>query len=136
MNEKLNAVKCLVALFQNTTKEITNEEVEFIGRTAHDLSLNENEAKEIASSFNEKLNYKELLSQVKEPWLKKLLFRRIIAAVLLDGNVAQSERDFLTQTGEIFGWSNDFVNEYVKWMQEGIVWEKKGEELFNKFSIK
>jgi len=131
MNEKLHACLSLLAIFQQTDEEVTEEEAMFIGRAASDLNLNEEELEKVKNSFREKQNFKEHISQIKDPAIKRFILRRIVAAVLLDGKIAKEEKEILNITKEIFNLKEEKFQEYIEWMKEGIEWEKRGEKLLN-----
>ena len=131
MSERLNACLSLVSIFQIGDGEITEEEAMFIGRAASDLGLNEEEQETLKEAFNKKQDFKENISKITSPDIKRFLIRRIVAAVLLDGRIASEEEKVLEVTRNTFNLDEDLFKKYIEWMKEGIEWEKRGEKLLN-----
>lgn len=132
MNERLIGCLALVAIFQIGDREITEEEVAFIGRVASDLGLTDEELEELKRSLNKKQDFRQLLSTVTSKELKRFILRRIVGAVLLDGKIAKEEETILSIVKEVFKLEDNLFKEYIEWMKEGVKWEQKGEILLSK----
>ncbi len=129
MNEqKINVCRALASVFTQN-EEVTDDEAAFVGRAALDLGLDEGELKLVQQALATPLNFKELLTTIQDPELRRFFFRRIVAAVFTDEHLTENEKQLVSLTAELFDWNQDIANKYVEWMQQGIEWEKKGEEI-------
>ncbi len=134
MNEqKINVCRALAAMFASSDGEVTDEEMAFVGQAALHLGLDEGELRLVQQALATQLDYNELVATVDEPELRKFLFRRVVAATFTDEHLSETEHQLVNDTASAFGWDIGAVDDYVKWMQEGIDWERRGEEILARF---
>ena len=128
MSEALDTCQALAALVQagGTT---TEEEVRFVGHAAFDLGLSAEENQNVEQTLKQGGDYAALLSKVKSRPMRQFLFRRVVAAALLDEQVTASEQAVIQDTAKAFDYDPGLVEAFVCWMREGIQWEKRGAEL-------
>jgi hypothetical protein len=132
MNEqKINVCRALASVFTNQD-EVTDKEAAFVGRAALDLGLDEGELKLVQQALATPLELKPLLASITDVDLRHFLFRRIVAATLIDEHLNENDKDALASTAESFGWDQSVVQEYVAHMKQGLEWEKKGEDIISR----
>jgi len=134
MNEqKINVCRALASVFANQD-EVTDEEAAFVGRAALDLGLDEGELKLVQQALATPLDLKPLLATITDNGLRQFLFRRIVAATLIDEQLNEHDKNALATTAESFGWNQAVVQEYVTHMKQGLEWEKKGEDIISRLA--
>jgi hypothetical protein len=131
MSEQLMVCKALAALVRNTG-DPTEEEVSFIAHAAFEMSLTSAQNEEVQKVLKEGGEYGNFIKDVTSRPMRTFLFRRVVAATLIDEKIEDSEMAIINQTAEAFGYKDETVKEYLGWMQEGIAWEKRGAELMAK----
>jgi len=134
MNEqKINVCRALASLF-TTKEEISEHEAAFVGRTALDLGLDEGELKLVQQALASDLDTKELLQTITDEALRRFLFRRVVAATLIDDELTDKEKAVVDQITSTFGWKADVAKEYLDHMQKFLEMERKGEEIIARLS--
>lgn len=128
MSEHQAVCKALAAMLHGAG-ELTEEEVKFVAHAAFELGLTPEENAEVQRVLSEGDDYGALLGQITSRPARTFLFRRVVAAVLLDDEVEEREQVIIDQTAGAFGYSDELKDAFVAWMQEGIAWEKRGAEL-------
>ena len=128
MSEQLNVCLALAAMMRSHG-EPDEEEVRFIGHAAYDLGLDEAQNNTVTDVLKEGGKFDEYLPNITSKPLRMFLFRRVVAASLLDEEITEEERAFITKTANAFGYDLGLVEAYMCWMREGIQWEKRGAEL-------
>ena len=84
MNEqKINVCRALASIF-SSNEEVSEQEAAFVGRTALDLGLDEGELKLVQQALGSNLDTKEILGSITDSDLRRFLFRRVVAATLID----------------------------------------------------
>jgi hypothetical protein len=132
MNEqKINVCRALASIFASK-EEVSDEEAAFVGRTALDLGLDEGELTLVQQALASDLDTKELLATITDVNLRRFLFRRVVAATLIDSDLTAQEKAVVAMLTESFGWDGAVVDEYIEHMQAFIEMEKKGEEIISK----
>jgi hypothetical protein len=131
MSEPLMVCKALAAMIK-MNHEPTEEEVSFIAHAAFELSLTAEDNKEVQQVLERGGDYRAFITQVESKPMRSFLFRRIVAATLMDEKIEQHELKIIETTAKVFGYAPEAVKEYMEWMKEGIVWEKRGMELIKK----
>lgn len=130
MNEqKINVCRALASIFG---EEPSDEETAFVGRCGLDLGLDEGELKLVLQALGTPIDTKAVCETVQDPMMRKFLFRRVVAAILLDADMSETEKAVLDQITETFGWDKAVVDEYVEHMKAFIEMEKKGEEILGR----
>ena len=128
MREQLLVCKALGALVRQHG-EPTAEEVNFVAHAALELDLSEEENQEVRTVMQKGGDYGSFLTGITSRPMRTYLFRRVVAATLLDEQVTEAEMALINQTAGAFGYQDKVVQEYLGWMKDGIAWEKRGAEL-------
>ena len=131
MSEQLMVCKALAAMMSKKD-ELSEEEVSFVAHAAFEMALSVEENKQVEAVLKEGGDYDGLIKEVSSKPLRTFLFRRVVAAVLLDAEVDDAEKAVIDATARAFGYDDELVKEYVAWMKEGIEWEHRGAELMVK----
>jgi len=124
-------VKALAAMMGNK-KDLTEEEVMYVGHAALEMGLTEEENDDVQSVLKAGGDYSAIVSGISSRTLRTFLFRRIVAAILLDDRIDEDEQEVIDQTADAFGYTAELKAAFVEWMQDGIAWEKRGAELMSK----
>jgi hypothetical protein len=128
MSEQLLVCKALAAMIR-AHGEPTEEEVSFIAHCAFELALSPEENTEVQKVLKEGGAYQGFLGEISSKPMRHYLFRRIVAATLIDEKIEDHEMAVIDQTAKAFGFNDETVKAYLGWMQEGIAWEKRGAEI-------
>jgi hypothetical protein len=131
MSEQLAVCKALGALFSKHG-EPSEVEVTFVANAAMELGLTTEQNEQVMAVLKEGGDYGALLAEIKTKALRTFLFRRVVAATLIDEQIEDEELATIHQTAGAFGFDKAVVEQYLAWMQEGIAWEKRGAELMAK----
>lgn len=131
MSERLAVVKALAAMMGNKDG-LSEEEIMFVGHAAFEMGLTEEENAEVQTTLKEGGDYKTIVGEVSSRTLRTFLFRRVVAAILLDDMIDKEEQAVIDQTADAFGYDGKLKEAFVGWMQDGIDWEKRGAELMAK----
>ncbi len=129
MSERLAVVKALAAMMGNKEGDLSEEEVMFVGHAAFEMGLTEEENGEVQEVLKAGGDYKAIVAGVSSRTLRTFLFRRVVAAILLDDLIDADEQVVIDQTAEAFGYDGELKEEFVGWMKDGIDWEKRGATL-------
>ena len=120
MNEqKINVCRALASIF-SSNEEVSEQEAAFVGRTALDLGLDEGELKLVQQALGSNLDTKEILGSITDSDLRRFLFRRVVAATLIDEQLSSHEQKVFNAIVEIFKWDEGTVKEYISHMQKFI----------------
>lgn len=125
MTENVSAVKALAAMIRDHGQP-NIDEVVYVAHAALELGLDPDQNAEVQAVLADGGDFHELLSEVESDNLRLFLFRRIVSASLIDSEINESEKKFIAQAAEAFGFDADVVEEYVSWMCAGIDWERRG----------
>jgi hypothetical protein len=128
MSEQLMVCKALAAMMGNKG-DVTEEEVKFVGLAAFELGLELSDNQEVQKVLKEGGDYMVFLKEVTSKPMRTYLFRRVVAAVLLDDHIDKAEQALINDTAEHFGYEPQLKDDFIAWMKEGIDWEKRGAEL-------
>ncbi len=128
-DQKINVCRALASLFG---EDPTEDEMAFVGRTALDLGLDESALKLVQQSIGTNLDIKVVLETIKHEMLQRFLFRRIVAATLIDEQLSEREQAVVETVVESFGWDTTIAREYTDHMKAFIEMEKKGEEIIGR----
>lgn len=131
MSERLMVVKALAAMMGNK-KDLTEEEVMYVGHAALEMGLTEDENSEVQNTLKQGGDYAGIVSGISSRTLRTFLFRRVVAAILLDDRIDDDEQVVIDQTADAFGYDGELKASFVQWMQDGITWEKRGAALMSK----
>jgi hypothetical protein len=128
MSEQLLVCKALAAMLREHG-EPTEEEVSFVAHSAFELGLSEGENAEVQRALREGDDYGRLLEGITSKPMRTYLFRRIVAATLIDEKLEDQEMAAIQLAARAFGFKSEAVQAYLGWMKEGIAWEKRGAEV-------
>lgn len=131
MSEQLSVCKALAAMM--TKKGDTSEiEITFVGNAALELGLSPEENEEVMKTLKDGGDFAAELGGITSKRMRTYLFRRVVAATLLDESIEDEELAVIHDTAKTFDFDTGVVDEYLEWMKEGIAWEKRGAELMAK----
>jgi hypothetical protein len=131
MSEQLSVCKALAAMM--TKRGEPNEaEITFVANAAMELGLSPEQNEDVMKTLKGGGDFGTELGGIDSRRMRTFLFRRVVAATLLDEQVEDEELALIQQTADAFGFKKDVVDEYLAWMKEGIAWEKRGVELMAK----
>ncbi|MBW2276182.1 MAG: hypothetical protein JRF63_01750 [Deltaproteobacteria bacterium] len=131
MSEQLSVCKALAAMM--TKGGDANEaEITFVGNAAMELGLSPEENEDVMKALKEGGDFAAELGNITSRRMRTFLFRRVVAATLLDDQVEDEELALIHEAAKSFDFKADVVDEYLAWMKEGIAWEKRGVELMAK----
>ena len=125
MSELLSACKALAALVRDHGQP-TIDEVNFVAHSALELGLDHEQHAEVQSVLENGGDYSQFISTIESRDVRVFLFRRVVEATLLDDQINETEKQYISATAQAFGYSNDVVDEFVAWMRDGMDWEKRG----------
>lgn len=125
MSEQLLVCKALAAMFRKHG-EPKEEEVTFVAHSAFELALTPEQNEEVQRVLKEGGELGSFIEGINSRAMRTYLFRRVVAATLLDENIEDHEMAIIGQTARAFGFDTRAVEEYLAWMNEGIAWEKRG----------
>ncbi len=125
MSEQLMVCKALAAMFRKHG-DPTEEEVNFVAHSAFELALSPEQNGEVQNVLKEGGDYDEALKGITSKPMRTYLFRRVVAATLIDEKIEDHEMAVIDAAIETFGFDAAVVKEYLDWMKEGIAWEKRG----------
>lgn len=125
MSENVSAVKALAAMIRDHG-EPNVDEVVYVAHAALELGLDPEENEAVQQVLADGGSFAEFLGQVESENARLFLFRRIVSATLIDAEINDSEKHYIAQTAEAFGFDQNVVEEYISWMCEGIDWERRG----------
>lgn len=131
MSEQLMVCKALAAMM-GSKGELSEEEVNFVAHAAFEMALSPEENEQVQAVLKEGGEYDGFIKDVSSKPMRTFLFRRVVAAVLLDDEVDDAEKAVIDSTAKAFGYDDTLVEEYLAWMKEGIAWEKRGAELMGR----
>ena len=131
MSEQLSVCKALAAMM--TKGGDANEaEITFVGNAALELGLGPEENEEVMKTLKGGGDFATEIGSITSKRMRTYLFRRVVAATLLDESIEDEELAVIHDTAKAFEFNSDVVNDYLEWMKEGIAWEKRGAELMAK----
>ena len=125
MSERLNVCKALGAMLRKHG-DPEEQEVTFVANAALELGLTQNEIEQVMTILKEGGDYNAMLPDITSRQMRTYLFRRVVAATLLDEKIEDDELALIHSTAKAFGFNGAVVDEYLHWMKEGIEWEKRG----------
>ena len=128
MSEQLMVCKALAAMIRNHG-EPTEEEVSFVAHSAFELALSPEENAEVQEVLKQGGAYQSFIGEITSKPMRLYLFRRVVAATLIDEKIEDHEMAVIVQTAKAFGFTDEAVKAYLGWMKEGIAWEKRGAEI-------
>lgn len=131
MSEQLMVCKALAAMVRSSG-EVNEEEVSFVAHAAFELALSQEDNDAVQQVLKEGGDYGEIIKGVTSKTMRVFLFRRVVAAILLDEQVDDDEQAVINTTSEAFGFDGKLVGDFVGWMKDGIAWEKRGAKLMAK----
>lgn len=128
MSEQLMVCKALAALVRRKG-EPDEAEVTFVATAAMEQGLTPEENEQVQQVLKEGGDYDALLGEITSRPMRAYLFRRVVAATLLDEELEDHELETIHRTADAFGFAREPVQAYIEWMKEGIAWEKRGAAL-------
>ena len=128
MSEQLLVCKALGAMIRSHG-EPTEQEVSFVAQAAFELALSPEENEQVQAVLKEGGEYDKLVEGITSKPMRTYLFRRVVAATLIDEKIEDHEKALIDKTARAFGFDGGVVKQYLEWMQEGIAWEKRGVEI-------
>jgi hypothetical protein len=127
--QKINVCRALASIFG---EDASDEEIAFVGRAALDLGLDESALKIVLQAIGAEMDTTAVLESITDINLRRFLFRRVVAATLLDDQLTDEEKAAVDKVIEVFGFDKDLANQYCNNMKELIALERKGEEIVMK----
>jgi hypothetical protein len=127
--QKINVCRTLASLFGD---DPSDEETAFVGRCALDLGLDESALKLVLQSIGTAVDTEAVLGTVQEPMLRRFLFRRLVAAVLIDDQLTAQEKAVIERVVARYGWDKSVADAYVGHMKRLIAMERESEQLIAK----
>jgi len=131
MSEQLMVCKALAAM-QSNKDGMTEEEVKFVGLAAFELGLSAEENQQVQQVLKQGGDFSSFIAEITSKPMRTYLFRRVVAAVLLDEQIDKDEQALINETAQQFGYDGALKDEFLEWMKEGIEWEKRGVQLFSR----
>lgn len=131
MSEQLMVCKALAAMPGNKDG-MTEEEVKFVGLAAFELGLSAEENQQVQQVLKQGGDFSSFIAEITSKPMRTYLFRRVVAAVLLDEQIDKDEQALINETAQQFGYDDALKDEFLEWMKEGIEWEKRGVQLFSR----
>lgn len=128
MSEQLMVCKALAAMMRQQG-DPSEEEVSFVAHAAFELALTSEQNEEVQKVLKEGGDYEGFIKEIGSKPMRTYLFRRVVAATLLDEQIEEHEVKLIEATTQTFGYNEETVVQYLDWMKEGVVWEKRGVEL-------
>jgi hypothetical protein len=110
--------------------EPSEEEVIFVANAAMELGLEVEDNRKVREVFEEGGDYEAFISGISDRELRLYLFRRVVAATLIDEQINEAELAFIDKTAKSFGYGEKAVGDFLGWMKDGIEWEKRGADIF------
>lgn len=124
MSERLAVCNALAAMIRQHG-EASAEEITFVGMAAMQLGLSDEENAEVQRTLKEGGDVKAALSGVTSKAMRSFLFRRILAAALLDEQISAQEQAVIDESAEALELDRSRVPELVAWMRVQIEVEKR-----------
>jgi len=131
MSENLSACKALAAMVRDQGQP-TIDEVNFVAQAALRLGLDPDQNEQVQAVLKDGADFGGLLEDVTTQEIQQFLFRRIVEVSLVDDSINAEERQYISNAAKAFGYGEDLVVEFVTWMRDGIAWEKRGAEIFER----
>ncbi len=128
MSEPLNACLALASMIRDHGTP-TPDEVKFIVHAAIELGLENEDNELVQKTLRDGGDFESHLPEITSRAMRIFTFRRMVSAVLLDHQIDDSQRSYIAKTAEAFGFDKAVVDEYLKWMREGLEWEKRGADI-------
>ena len=128
MSEQLSVCKALAAMIRQHGAP-TEDEVHFIAHSALELALTPEQNKAVQQVLKEGGDFAAELGGVTSKPMRLYLFRRVVAASLIDEKIEDHELAIIHSTSKAFGFNDAAVTDYLAWMKQGIAWEKQGVEI-------
>ena len=125
MSELLNACKALAAMVRDHGQP-TIDEVNFVAHSALELGLDPDQNGEVQDILKDGGDFGALIADIESPDVRVFLFRRIVEATLLDDQINDAEKQYISSTAKSFGYVDEVVEEFIAWMRDGMEWEKRG----------
>lgn len=131
MSEKLSVCQALAAMIRSHG-EPSEEEVIYVANAAMELGLEVDDNQKVREVFDDGGDYDALIAGISDRELRLYLFRRVVAATLIDEQINDAEWSFISKTAKSFEYGEEAVGDFVAWMKEGIEWEKRGASIFSR----
>ncbi len=131
MSEKLSACKALAAMIRDHGTP-TVDEVVYVAHAALELGLDADENAQVQEVLQNGGDFGRLINDVETPELQLFLFRRVVSASLIDAEINDDEKKFISHTAEAFNYQPRVVEEYISWMCQGIDWERRGNGIMSR----
>jgi hypothetical protein len=125
MSELLNACKALAAMVRDHGQP-TIDEVNFVAHSALELGLDPDQNGEVQDILKDGGDFNALIADIESPDVRVFLFRRIVEATLLDDQINDAEKQYISSTAKSFGYVDEVAEEFIAWMRDGMEWEKRG----------
>lgn len=129
MSEELNACKALAAMVRDHGQPSVDE-VRFVAHAALELGLSPEQNAEVQGILADGGDFESYIAMVNDSVLRQVVFRQIVSATLLDDEINESEKNYISRTAGAFGYDDDVVEDFIAWMKEGLEWEKRGSALW------
>lgn len=128
--DKLNYLKGLIRL-TISNGDIAEEQKQFFVNAANGMELDDKDKAEL----NKCWSATEVISlEFSSKEVSLFFIQEAIQICVVDGVYDEIERNEIYQTGAELGINADSVNQLEKWVEEGIAWRKRGEQLLKELS--
>lgn len=120
-NAKVNFLKGLIRVSMSDGV-VPDVEKEFYRKSAYGLGLDDEAVAEIENS-----DYKEIVFETTEE--KMFFFIQAIQLSWIDNDYCEAERKEIRKLADELEISVESIEKVEKWVEEGMEWNKKGDEL-------
>ena len=120
-NAKVNFLKGLIRVSMSDGV-VPDVEKEFYRKSAYGLGLDDEAVAEIENS-----DYKEIVFETTEE--KMFFFIQAIQLSWIDNGYCEAERNEIRKLADELEISAESIEKVEKWVEEGMEWNKKGDEL-------
>jgi hypothetical protein len=131
MSEPLNACLALAAMIRDHGTP-NPDEIRFVAHAAIELGLEQEDNERVQQTLKDGGDFEAHLPEITSRTMRIFLFRRLVSAVLLDEQINDSERSYISKAADSFGYDKATVDEYISWMRDGLEWEKRGAEIVSR----
>ena len=131
MREQTNVCKALAAMVRDHGSP-SQAEVRFVARAALELGLDEPANEDVQKVLREGAEFDPIISDIASVPMRRYLFRQVVTAALLDDQINEKERSFIQRTARAFEFDDGVVNDFIRWVREGIEWERRGAGLMER----
>jgi uncharacterized tellurite resistance protein B-like protein len=127
---KVGFVKALLAL-ADADGNVDLSESSFIQRVIESAGITDEQIFEGRSVLLGKIDLVDVLSDIKEEPVAKLLIQQLVLLAHVDGEYHENEKALILSTVEHFKLDLSWLTEVEAWACEGMTWLQKGRKLIS-----